>query len=269
MKQHLIAIDLDGTTLNDQSQLSPATIQALRAVSEQGHLVCIVTGRPFRNSENIYNEIGIAAPIVNFNGALCHFPGKEKFIPSYHIPLSKEIAFDLIANQDALEIDLLCAEGRDRLFTTSMNLPDSPFYPVDLAMVDRLNRESLTYDPTAITIFSSEEKMSKIEQNITKHYGDEVYVRTWGGILPCLEVVNKQINKAYGVQRIAEFYRIPVDNILAFGDENNDIEMIQYAGLGVAMKNATEEVKAVANDVTRYTNDEDGLADYLTHYFNL
>ncbi|NLJ19249.1 HAD hydrolase family protein, partial [Globicatella sulfidifaciens] len=61
----------------------------------------------------------------------------------------------------------------------------------------------------------------------------------------------------------------PLDNILAFGDENNDLEMLEYAGLGVAMKNATEEIKAAANDITRLTNDEDGLADYLIRYFDL
>lgn len=269
MKQHLIAIDLDGTTLNDQSQVSPKTIKALRAVSAQGHLVCIVTGRPFRNSQQIYRQIGIEAPIVNFNGALCHFPGKEDYIPSYHLPLDREIAFDLFANQDELDIDLLCAEGIDHLFTSSMNLPDSPFYPFDMAMVDRLSRESLTYDPTALTIFSSEEKLPIIEEKILSRYGKQVYVRTWGGSLPCLEVGHRNINKAVGVKKIADFHRIPIDNILAFGDENNDLEMLEFAGLGVAMHNGTDEVKAIANDITRFSNNEDGLADYLINYFNL
>lgn len=269
MKQHLIAIDLDGTTLNNHSKVSNKTIETLRAVSNQGHLVCIVTGRPYRNSQSIYKKIGIHAPIVNFNGALCHFPNQANYIPSYHLTLDREIAFDLFAHQEEMEIELLCAEGRDRLFASSMNLPDSPFYPVDKTMVQLLNRESLTYDPTALTIFSSEEKLPLIEQRINERYGDQVYVRTWGGILPCLEVVNKSINKAVGVRHLAEFYRIPTDHILAFGDENNDLEMIEFAGLGVAMKNATKEVKAVANDVTKFTNDEDGLANYLIDYFKL
>lgn len=269
MKQHLIAIDLDGTTLNNHSQVSQKTIETLREVNNQGHLVCIVTGRPFRNSESIYKKIGIQAPIINFNGALCHFPNRPNFIPSYHLTLDKEIAFDLFTHQKEMDIDLICAEGRERLFASSMNLPDSPFYPVDKSMVNLLSRESLTYDPTAITIFSSEEKMPLIEQRINERYGNEVYVRTWGGILPCLEVVNKAINKAVGVKTIADFYRIPVDNILAFGDENNDLEMLRFAGLGIAMKNGTDEVKTIANDVTRFTNDEDGLADYLIHFFGL
>ncbi|WP_124057301.1 Cof-type HAD-IIB family hydrolase [Vaginisenegalia massiliensis] len=269
MKQHLIAIDLDGTTLNNQSKVSPLTIQTLQTLDQMGHLVCIVTGRPYRNSEAIYRQLNIQAPMVNFNGALCHFPGNDQWIPSYHVCLDKEMAFELFSHQEQLEINLLCAEGRDQLFTTSMALPDSPFYPVDRSHVYRLSRESLTYDPTALTIFSHESKQKEIEQNILTVYGDQVSVRTWGGQLPCLEVVRKGINKAIGVKAIAEFYRIPQEAILAFGDEENDLEMLTYAGLGVAMKNANPELVKVSQDQTDFTNDEDGLARYLIQYFGL
>ena len=132
MQQHLIAIDLDGTTLNNKSQLSPLTIQTLRLISEQGHLVSIVTGRPFRTSSSIYRQLNIAAPMVNFNGALCHFPGNPNWLAGYHQDLDREIAFELFANQEELEIELLMAEGRDRLFTSSMNLPDRIFSSIPL-----------------------------------------------------------------------------------------------------------------------------------------
>lgn len=269
MQQQLIAIDLDGTTLNNKSQLSPLTIRTLRLLSEQGHLVSIVTGRPFRNSADLYRQLNIQAPMVNFNGALCHFPGQPNWLPAYHQDLDREIAFELFANQEELAIELLMAEGRDRLYTSSLQLPDSPYYPIDLAKVDKLSRESLTYNPTALTIFSAEEKQKIIEQNINQAYGDYVSVRTWGGELPVLEVVHKGINKAIGVQRIADFYRIPQANILAFGDEENDLEMLEFAGTGVAMKNGRSSVKAVANEETEFSNDQDGLARHLIERFSL
>ena len=269
MQQQLIAIDLDGTTLNNKSQLSPLTIRTLRLLSEQGHLVSIVTGRPFRNSADLYRQLNIQAPMVNFNGALCHFPGQPNWLPAYHQDLDREIAFELFANQEELAIELLMAEGRDRLYTSSLQLPDSPYYPIDLAKVDKLSRESLTYNPTALTIFSAEEKQKIIEQNINQAYGDYVSVRTWGGELPVLEVVHKGINKAIGVQRIADFYRIPQANVLAFGDEENDLEMLEFAGTGVAMKNGRSSVKAVANEETEFSNDQDGLARHLIERFSL
>lgn len=269
MQQHLIAIDLDGTTLNDKSRISPLTLRTLRHLNDQGHLICIVTGRPFRNSEGIYRYLNIPAPMVNFNGALCHFPGNHDWLPGYHRELDREIAFELFANQQELAIDLLCAEGRDRLFTSSMNLPDSPFYPVDRANVSRLSRESLTYNPTALTIFCETDKQELITNNIMQAYGDYVSVRTWGGELPVLEVVRNGIHKAVGVKTIADFYRIPNEAIIAFGDENNDLEMIDYAGTGVAMANAIDEIKAVSDQQTEFSNDEDGLARHLIQHFEL
>ncbi|XJS09702.1 HAD-IIB family hydrolase [Aerococcaceae bacterium WGS1372] len=180
MQQHLIAIDLDGTTLNDKSKLSHFTIETLRKLDDLGHIVMIVTGRPYRNSIDIYNELNINSPMVNFNGAYCHHPRKSEWIPAYHEELDKEIAFELFANQDNLDINLLIAEGRERLFTSSMNLPDSPFFPKDQAEISRLDRANLTQNPTALTILCDIDKQESIEKRITKRYGDQVSVRTWG-----------------------------------------------------------------------------------------
>lgn len=268
-KRHLIAIDLDGTTLNNDSQVDPLTIATLRYLDQLGHLVCIVTGRPYRNSKHIYQQLAIHAPIVNFNGALCHYPGNDNWIPGYHHELDKEMAFELFANQDVLEIDLLAAEGRDQLYASSMNIPDSPFYPKESAKIELLSRESLTYNPTALTVFCGTEKQETVANRILEFYGDNVSVRTWGGILPVLEIVRKHINKAVGVKAIADFYHIPQDHIIAFGDENNDLEMLQYAGIGVAMANATDEIKGIADVITKESNHDQGLAKHLLDYFDL
>ena len=269
MKQHLIAIDLDGTTLNNESKVSPLTITTLRKLNDMGHMVCIVTGRPYRSSKEIYRQIGIETPLVNFNGALCHFPDFPDWQPTYHQSLDMEIAFELMKHQKELNIDILAVEGKDKLFTTSTHIPDSPFYPNDKSMIELLTRDTLQQNPTALAVFCALEKQEEVRHNILQRYGDIISVRTWGGVLPLLEVVQKGINKAIGVKSIADFYHIPKDHILAFGDENNDLEMLDYAGLGVAMQNATDEVKAIANDVSPLTNHEDGLAHYLSNYFKL
>lgn len=269
MQQHLIAIDLDGTTLNDQSQISDRTIETLRKLDDLGHLVCIVTGRPYRNSKDIYRKLGLKNPIVNFNGALCHYPGKDSWLPSYHHELDKEIAFELYQRQDEFDIDVILAEGKDQLYSSTLNIPDSPFYPKDSSLIANLNRQTLVSNPTALTVLCPEDKMKDIENQIMAHYGKEVSVRTWGGILPLLEIIKADIHKDDGVKAIADFYRIPREAILAFGDENNDLEMLQYAGIGVAMKNARPEILEIADQVTEYTNDEDGLAHFLSHYFDL
>lgn len=269
MKQHMIAIDLDGTTLNGQSQLSPLTIKTLRHLNQIGHLITIVTGRPYRTSKDIYRKLDIPTGIVNFNGALCHHPKQPDWLPSYHYELDREIAFEIFANQSALGIDVLMAEGRDQLFTSSLNYPDSPYYPKDESRTALLTREALTYNPTALTILCDPKEQESLANRIESEYGDVVSVRTWGGVLPILEIVRSGIHKAIGVKQIADFYHIPRENIIAFGDEENDLEMIEYAGNGVAMANAIPELKALADDETKVSNDQDGLAHYLIDYFNL
>ena len=72
-----------------------------------------------------------------------------------------------------------------------------------------------------------------------------------------------------GAERIAQSYNIGQEDIIAFGDEANDYEMIQCAGLGVAMNNGIEALQNIADDVTTYSNHENGLAEYLTNYFEL
>lgn len=269
MQQHLIAIDLDGTTLNDRSQLTPLTIKTLRTLSAMGHMVSIITGRPFRNTIGIYQQLNIQSPMATFNGAYCAFPGKDAWLPTYHYELDREIALDLFARQEELNIDLLCAEGLHRLYTTSTNLPDSPFYPKDEAEYTKLSRDSLTQNPTAITIFSAREQQEVIRRQVLEEYQGDVEVRTWGGDFPVLEVVQAGVHKAKAVQAIADFYHIPQKNIFAFGDEDNDHEMIEYAGRGVAMKNCIPSILEVADDQTQYTNDEEGLARYLIKHFDL
>lgn len=269
MQQYLIAIDLDGTTLNKQSQLTELTIKTLRYLDALGHMVVIATGRPYRTSKHLYQQLNISNPMINFNGALCHFPGNIHWLPSYHETLDKAMAFELMSRQQDLDIDLLMAEGKDKLYSSSMNLPDSPYDPFMKDQVVELSPSCLIDDPTALSIFCEDDKQEGIVQRLMDQYGDKISVRTWGGDLPLLEIVRHGIHKATGVARIADFYRVPQDHILAFGDENNDLEMIAYAGHGVAMANAIEEIKAVADAITPYGHDQDGLARYLIDYFDL
>ena len=104
---------------------------------------------------------------------------------------------------------------------------------------------------------------------MTKQYGDYIDVRTWGGPMPILEMVAKGIQKAHGVDQVANFLSVKPADIIAFGDEHNDASMIDYAGWGVVMQNGTDKLKSLANDITEYDNEHDGLARYLEDYLKL
>lgn len=85
--------------------------------------------------------------------------------------------------------------------------------------------------------------------------------------MPSSRLPSKGVHKAKGVAYLADYFQISRRNIIAFGDEHNDLEMLAYAGLGVAMANGTDKIKATADDVTPYNNDQNGVARYLNDYF--
>ena len=269
MNKKLIALDLDGTTLNNRSQISVRTQSVITTLRNAGHLVSIVTGRPYRNSKHLYTQLGMDTPMVNFNGALCHVPNQLNWESQYHKTLDREIALDMLTLKKELDIHLIAAELRDTVFTDNYFVPYSDFFPNGKKGVSKLTTSSLKEDPTAVCVFTDAENQAYIIEKISARYGDAVEIRTWGGQTPCLEIVAAGVQKALGVERIAQVYGIKQKDILAFGDEDNDYEMIQYAGHGVVMKNGIDALKRISNDVTEKTNDDDGLAHYLENYFGL
>ena len=116
MKPKLIALDLDGTTLNGQSEFNPITIQTLHRLTELGHKIAIVTGRPYRSSKHLYEELGLGGPLVNFNGALCHIPTDEKWQGEFHVTLDEEIVFDMLEFHKELECDYFMVEGKHSFY---------------------------------------------------------------------------------------------------------------------------------------------------------
>lgn len=269
MNKKLIALDLDGTTLNNRSEISVRTKKVLTTLRNAGHLVSIVTGRPYRNSKQFYAQLGMETPIVNFNGALCHLPDQLNWKSQYHKTLDREIALDMLTLKKELDIHLIAAELRDTVFADNYFVPYNDFFPEGKTGTSKLTASSLKEDPTAICVFTDAENQTYITERILARYGDSVEVRTWGGQSPCLEIVAAGVQKALGVERIAQVYGIKQKDIMAFGDEDNDYEMIQYAGHGVVMKNGIDALKHISNDITEKTNDEDGLAHYLENYFSL
>lgn len=268
MKQHLIAIDLDGTTLNNQSQLSKQTVETLRQAAQEGNIVSIVTGRPYRISGQFYDQLGLKSAMVNFNGALAHVP-HQHWKPEYQKSINREIALDLLSHSSELGIKTITAENKMHLWANQQSdvMPD--FLPASITKEEILNSINLTSDPTALTLQYNPTEKQLLIHEITEKYGADVDVRVWGGPYSILEVVSKGIQKARGVAYLAKQYNIDQQNIIAFGDEDNDAEMLCFAGRGIAMQNAIPSIKQVANDVTADDNDHDGLAHYLSAYLKL
>ncbi|WP_156288846.1 Cof-type HAD-IIB family hydrolase [Oceanobacillus salinisoli] len=268
--RHLIALDLDGTLLTDKKEISSRTKQTVFKAMDEGHIVIIATGRPHRASIEYYHELGLKTPMVNFNGALIHHPTDKKW-DVLHNPMPIRTARQIIEASYDLDVHNILAEIMDEvymeqydekvieLFQQSKN--DPPFTIGNL-------KHNLKEDPTSLLIYPKEDDILKLRNHLTEYHAELIEHRRWGTPYNVIEIVKKGINKAVGLQKIAHYFDISKENIIAFGDEDNDLEMIDYAGVGVAMGNAIDELKQVADHVTD-TNEEDGIGIFLNSYLRL
>lgn len=264
MKQKLIAIDLDGTTLNAQSLISAKTEAVLKKAVKEGHLVSIATGRPYRMSQQFYQQLALNSPMVNFNGALVHIP-EHSWSQESETLFDREIVFDILSQKSELQLNFVAAENRDTFYVDRLDFDSAYLFSTAKPTPDNLLK-NLKSNPTSMLIQTKNGNAATVSEKLLSQYADYIDVRTWGGPNAILEIVAKGIQKAHGVKLIADAYQISQADIMAFGDEHNDLEMLEYAGLGVAMANGTEDVKSIANDITEFSNDEDGLAVYLEEH---
>ncbi|NLY80312.1 MAG: HAD family phosphatase [Lysinibacillus sp.] len=268
MKQHLIVLDLDGTLLTDERIISPKTKQTLMKAKEAGHHIMIATGRPFRASNLYYEELQLTTPIVNFNGAYIHHPKNPSWQP-IHSPISMKVVHDVVDSVDKYQYENLIAEVIDDVYIHSENTTMMDIFKMGDPKVTIGNlRGNLNEDPTSLLIHATEENVPIIRKHLQDVHAELIEHRRWGAPFNIVEVVRKGLHKAVGVSLIAKDLNIPRDRIIAFGDEDNDLEMIDYAGIGVAMGNGINELKNIANEVTG-TNNEDGIANFLIERLKL
>ncbi|MEW9674985.1 Cof-type HAD-IIB family hydrolase [Lentibacillus sp. L22] len=269
-KQHLIALDLDGTLLTDDKVISPLTKQAILQAKEQGHIVIISTGRPHRSSIGYYQELGLNTPMVNFNGALIHHPYDNKW-RVLHNPMPKRTALKIVDACYHIGVHNVMAEVKDNVYLDQYDekiLDIFKMAPNDPPFTIGGLKNKLQDDPTSLLIYPMENNITALRNHLNDYHAELIEHRKWGAPWNIIEIVKKGMNKAVGVQKVAHYYHIPKERIIAFGDEDNDLEMIEYAGVGVAMANAIDELKSVANHITD-TNEQDGIGHFLDRYLTL
>lgn len=262
MQPHLIVLDLDGTLLNDEKYINAKTKDILFKVKEAGHQIMIATGRPYRASEPYYRELSLTTPIVNFNGAYVHHPFNRLWQP-IHNPLQLGIVHDVVESVSILEYENLIAEVKDDVYihTADDRLNDLLSMGNPRITIGSL-KETLKENPTSLLIQAEDYHVPIIRRHLQEVHAELIEHRRWGAPFPVIEIVKKGLSKAVGIAHIAKEMQIPRERIIAFGDEDNDLEMIDYAGIGVAMGNAIPELKQIANEIT-ITNNEDGIAKVL------
>ena len=251
MNYKLIAVDLDGTLYNDEPAISPATIQALIKAQEMGIRVAISSGRPLpglfhaRDALNLQKYHGM---LVSYNGGKVVDTTNHETLYENAIP--HELAVEVLKYLGNFPVIPMIDDG-NVLYVTDKNA-----YRVrEEALNDSMNCVEV---PTAI----EPEKLPDVFKVIGKPYeGILDFVQSADFYI---EAVPHGTSKATGLLKVCEKLGIHSDQIIAFGDAKNDLEMIKLAGHGVAMGNACDELKECADEVT-LTNNENGIVHTLNH----
>ncbi|MEC1352813.1 Cof-type HAD-IIB family hydrolase [Bacillus sonorensis] len=267
-KPYLIALDLDGTLLKDDKTISESSSEVIRKLKEDGHYVCISTGRPFRASAVYYDQLQLDTPIVNFNGAFVHHPKDESW-GRFHTSLDLDAVKQIIEVSESYNVHNILAEIMDDVY---FHYHDEKL--IDVFTMGNPNitvgdlRKNLGEDVTSVLIHAKEEDVPAIRSYLSDVHAEMVDHRRWAAPWHVIELIKSGINKAVGLQKITDYYGIPRERVIAFGDEDNDLEMLEFAGCGVAMGNGITGVKNVADQIAK-SNEEDGIAVFLKDYFSL
>ncbi|KAK9829817.1 hypothetical protein WJX72_008049 [[Myrmecia] bisecta] len=262
-KYDLIATDVDGTLCNSKHQLTSRTETAIRRAAALGVPTVVATGKakgPW--SKTILPRIGSPSPGVFSQGLLVY--GADGSL-LYSECMDIDVAEDCIrfAEEHGLSLAaytndrIICAEQdehTDRLIPYGEPVPE-PVGPL---------RDVLQEVPIQKFIYiCSQERLDKVRPAAEQLLGSRCHLTV--ALTGMLEVLPAGASKGRGLERLLKHLGIPAERVMAVGDGENDLEMLQMVGLGVAMGNAGEKVKSAANAVTA-TNDEDGLAQAIERY---
>lgn len=272
----MVCVDLDGTLLNSKHQVCEKSLSVLRKLSKQGVVMVVATGRPAFEAKRYASLIGDQAYYLGSNGTIAGSVSSEEAI--------FENAFSLEHLDDLLQFSI--EHQLNPIFSTSNRLYVSSRrdYWMQRFFSYKTNKNlksnvSLVKNPLTIKalLISSKENAHKViffVSNLKKLRKMEPLLRALplyetaitSGV--CVEVTPKGINKGHGVEKLSRHLGIQPSEVIAFGDSENDFEMLKMVGCGIAMGNATPHVKSVANQVTK-SNDENGIGTALEALFQL
>ncbi|MCR4419141.1 MAG: Cof-type HAD-IIB family hydrolase [Clostridia bacterium] len=261
----LVAVDLDGTLLNRNWEISPRAKEAVRAVRERGVFVTLATGRMYASAIRYARELELDLPLITYNGAVVKTSSEglviyERLLPRHYareiIALVQEKSYpiNLYFNHggDRLYVDRISAAARRYAFQSSV-----PFYEVpDL-------RSLLDRDPIKLVVLGEEELLDALAEESRARWGRELYITKSEPTY--LEYLHPEATKGRALAAVAQHLGVAREEVMAIGDSFNDVEMFRYAGLAVAMGNAREEIKAAA-DYVAPPNEEEGVAAVLEQF---
>lgn len=259
----MVAIDLDDTLLNDHFKITEENITTIKKVLELGIVVCIISGRSYSSIKHYIKDLGIKHLCGSLNGAIVTNPqnGESVFSqtvnPSVTNMILKDTGLRHIHVNYYHDHKVICQE-KNEIALNYMKMTN-----VEIEFVESLENYHKKALAGKLLLIDDRDRLDALKKKFNDAYREHVNITYSKPNF--LEVYNKNASKGEAVRIIGQHYGLKPEEIIAIGDGENDIFMIEYAGLGVAMGNSSEEVKSKADFVT-LSNNENGVAYVLEKF---
>ncbi|WP_295157742.1 Cof-type HAD-IIB family hydrolase [uncultured Brachyspira sp.] len=257
----LIATDLDGTLLNNNHQISEYNKSIIKKAAERGIKIILSTGRPTSAAFKFLCELNIDTELISFNGAVIT---DKNYNIIYQENLNASIGKELINIAEKYNI---YHQGflADRWNIGFYDERWINFY-ISIAKIDNYtigfdNIEDFSF--SKFMFIGENNLLKEIAEELNQTFGNSIYYTFSRPVY--LEVHSPNVSKAKALSYLADKYNISSNNIMAFGDNNNDLEMLEFAGISVAVENAEDIVKEKCRYITK-TNEEDGVGYFINQY---
>ncbi|WP_406621010.1 Cof-type HAD-IIB family hydrolase [Bacillus atrophaeus] len=281
----LIAIDLDGTLLNSKHQVSSENEKALRQAQRDGVEVVVSTGRAYFDVVSIFEPLGIKTWIISANGAVIHDPDGRLY---HQETIDKKRAYDILSWLESenyyyevfTDSAIYTPQNGRQLLDVELDRVKSANPEADLSVLMQAaevqySQSGFAYINTFQELFEEDKQIDfynilgfsffkeKLEAG-WQRYQEDKDLTLVSSADHNFELSSKKASKGQALERLAKRLNIPMNETAAVGDSLNDRSMLEAAGKGIAMGNAREDIKAIADAVT-LTNDEHGIAHMIRH----
>ncbi|AXF77702.1 sugar-phosphatase [Erwinia tracheiphila] len=257
----LIAIDMDGTLLNPQHEVTAGVKEAIRAALDKGVSIVLATGRPFIGVQRYLMELDLEHKgqyCITNNGALVQLAASGDCVAEVTLDYDDYRYFEQLSRDLGVHFQALT---KSLLFTANKDISEYTVHESFLTGIPLRFRTVEEMDKSAtfpkVMMIDSPEILNDAIKRIPQDAHDRYTIMKSSPYY--LEILHRQVNKGAGVKMLSERLGLVREEVMAIGDQENDLAMLDFAGTGVAMGNGIASVKSVAQFVTK-TNQEDGVA---------
>ncbi|MCE5278923.1 MAG: Cof-type HAD-IIB family hydrolase [Planctomycetaceae bacterium] len=260
MRIHLVALDIDGTLLNSAKQITATTAAIVRMARKQGGVhVVLASGRPPRSLMPIYRHLDLDSPTISYNGALVFDPPSNRIL--MHRPLALEMCWQVVeAARDEYPQVVISGEILDRWYSEPYDpalavMAGKTFHPHEIGPVETW----LVEPATKLLLLGEPGRLVELQKEIELRHPHQMTICTEG---PLLQITHATVSKREALKMVAAEMGVMQSQVMAIGDNLNDVGMLEWAGVGVAMGNSPKTVLRVADYITD-THDADGAASAI------